>query len=217
MLRKTILALTIAFATIPTSAAAESVKSDGAHIVPLHLPSKIPLLKNGGYILVIRHERTEVPPRGDDFSKPRDDCFSQRNLSASGYAAARETGLTLRLLGIGVSQAFSSPICRTMETARLMFGQAIADERLMHDDPPSGRTIEVADADIKALVAEVDLSRGNIALITHGGIIQKAFGVAVPEGGIVVLERDKSGTVKVLGHTTGSDLDFPARAAAAAR
>ncbi|HEV7233807.1 MAG TPA: hypothetical protein VGN36_06135, partial [Sphingorhabdus sp.] len=178
----------------------------------LSTPALVDVMRKGGYIILVRHERTEVPSGGDDFSKPRTDCFSQRNLSASGYAGARETGETLRVLGIRVSEVRSSPICRTMETARLMFGRAIADERLMHDDPPSGRTAEVADRDVKELVASIDLSQGNVVLVTHGGIIKKAFNVTVVEGAIAVLSRDGNGKFTVIGQTTGSDLDFPARA-----
>jgi broad specificity phosphatase PhoE len=180
---------------------------------PLSTAELVELMRKGNYIILVRHERTEVPSLGDDFSKPRADCFSQRNLSASGYAGARETGQTLRILGVRVAEVRSSPICRTMETARLMFGRAIADERLMHDDPPSGRTIEVADRDVRELVAGIDLSRGNVVLVTHGGIINKAFGITVVEGALAILSRDDAGRITVVGQTTGSDLDFPARAA----
>jgi broad specificity phosphatase PhoE len=180
---------------------------------PLSTPALVEQMRKGGYILLVRHERTEVPSRGDDFSKPRHDCFSQRNLSASGHAGARETGETLRILGIGVAEVRSSPICRTMETARLMFGEAIPDERLMHDDPPSGRTVEIADRDVRNLASSIDLSRGNVALVTHGGIIRKAFDITVVEGAIAVVARDGKGNFVLVGQTTGSDLDFPARAA----
>ncbi len=191
------------------------VKAIAAQSSPSTLTTSalIDLMRRGSYILVVRHERTEVPSRDDDYSKPRSDCLSQRNLSASGYAGARETGETLRVLGIKVVEVRSSPFCRTMETGRLMFGQAIADERLLHDDPPSGRTVEVADRDVRALASSIDLSRGNVALITHGGIITKAFDVTLVEGAIAVLRRDAFGNIAVVGQTTGSDLDFPARAA----
>lgn len=179
----------------------------------LTTPALVERLREGGAIILIRHERTEVPSREDDFSRPRTDCLSQRNLSASGHAGARETGETFRILGIEVTEVRTSPICRTMDTARLMFGQAIPDERLMHDDPPNGRSGDQADREMRALVSTIDLSRGNVALVTHGGNIQQTFGVTVPEGGIVVLTRDDHGALTVVGRTTGSALDFPARAA----
>lgn len=208
------LILATALLILPALPAASQTATAETPNQSLSTPNLIGLLREGGYILLIRHERTEVPSRDDDFSRPRSDCFSQRNLSSSGYAGARETGETLRILGIGVAEVRSSPICRTMDTARLMFGQATADERLMHDDPPGGRTTEIADRDVKALVSSIDLSRGNVALVTHGGIIKQAFGVTVIEGAIAVLKRDAEGSITVVGQTTGSDLDFPARAAA---
>jgi broad specificity phosphatase PhoE len=201
----------VALSSQATAQTAQLTPTASPHAT-LSAPALVDLMRKGSYIILVRHERTEVPSGGDDFSKPRTDCFSQRNLSASGYAGARETGETLRILGIRVSEVRSSPICRTMETARLMFGRAVADERLMHDDPPSGRTVEVADRDVKEVVASIDLNQGNVALVTHGGIIKKAFNVTVVEGAIAVLSRDSNGKTTVVGQTTGSDLDFPARA-----
>jgi len=61
----------------------------------------VPLLQKGGYILLIRHERTEVPARADDYSKPTTDCMAQRNLSVAGYAGSQETGKALSALDTG--------------------------------------------------------------------------------------------------------------------
>jgi phosphohistidine phosphatase SixA len=211
-----ILALAMGIAATAQPAQAQSAFRAGPDATT-PLPPLIDRLRQGGLLLVIRHERTEIPSREDDFGTPRTDCLAQRNLSAAGHAGARETGAALRALGIAVAEVRASPICRTMDTARLMFDRAVADERLMHDDPPRGRTAAVADADIKAAARSVDLSRGNVALVTHGGIIAKAFGTAISEGGILIVERRADGRFVALGHTTGSDLGFPARARLADR
>ncbi len=211
-----ILALAMGIAATAQPAQAQSAFRAGPDATT-PLPPLIDRLRQGGLILVIRHERTEIPSREDDFGTPRTDCLAQRNLSTAGHAGARETGAALQALGIAVAEVRASPICRTMDTARLMFDRAVADERLMHDDPPRGRTAAVADADIKAAARSVDLSRGNVALVTHGGIIAKAFGTVISEGGILIVERRADGRFVALGHTTGSDLGFPARARLADR
>lgn len=77
---------------------------------------------------------------------------------------------------------------------------------------PRGRTAAIADTHLKAAARPVDRSRRNVALVTHGGMIAKAFGAAISEGGILTLERRADGRCVALGHTTGSDPGFPARA-----
>ena len=70
-------------------------KPEPAALIAVELPAKplpvtdlIKQLKLGGHMLLIRHERTEVPSVADDYAKPSTHCRSQRNLSASGFAGA---------------------------------------------------------------------------------------------------------------------------------
>ena len=56
---------------------------------PLRQGELTQLLKKGGHVLIIRHERTEVPSREDDYSRPSDDCRAQRNMSIAGLAGAQ--------------------------------------------------------------------------------------------------------------------------------
>ncbi|WP_379320074.1 histidine phosphatase family protein [Paenibacillus puldeungensis] len=78
-------------------------------------------LRQGGYILYIRHGEATV---GED--KPTlvlDDCSTQRNLSPEGRRQATALGETLRRLQIPIHDPVeASPLCRTRETAALAFG-----------------------------------------------------------------------------------------------
>ncbi len=165
----------------------------------------VPLLQKGGYILLIRHERTEVPARADDYSKPTTDCMAQRNLSVAGYAGSQETGKALSALDIPVGMVLASPMCRGMDTARFMFGRTKADARLMHHDPAGARTLDVAAADMKALVATLDPGASNIALVSHVANIWRAYSISLAEGEIAVLQKQADGSVKVIGQAMGSD------------
>lgn len=171
----------------------------------------VPLLQKGGYILLIRHERTEVPARADDYSKPATDCMAQRNLSVAGYAASQETGKVLAALDIPVGTVLASPMCRGMETARYMFGRAKADDRLMHHDPAGARTLDVAAADLKALVATLKPGETNIALVGHVANIWRAYNLSLSEGEIGVLQQQADGQVRVIGQAMGSDFGPHAR------
>jgi len=80
-------------------------------------------LRRGGYTLYFRHTATDFS-QNDTRSRGFEDCANQRNLTAAGRADARAVGAAIKALGIPVSRAGASPLCRTLETARLMLGQA---------------------------------------------------------------------------------------------
>lgn len=163
-------------------------------------------LQAGGLILLIRHERTEVPSRGDDYSRPPEDCRAQRNLSPAGIAGAAETAVVLRALAIPVARVLTSPMCRGTQTAYFMFGTYETDNRLMHHDPDGTRTLDVAADDLRALIAEIDTAAGTVALISHTGNIVRVTGQRLSEGEIGILRKRADGSVEVLGQVMGSDL-----------
>lgn len=173
-------------------------------------------LAAGGNILVIRHERTEVPSRQDDYSRAAHDCTAQRNLSVAGVAGARETGQTLRALGVMTERVISSPMCRATETARYMFGTSFqVDMRLMHEDPAGTRDAAVAAREMRQLIAELAprLGTANVALVGHGGVIHLATGVALSEGEVAVLRIGEGLEPYRVATFRGSDLDHFARQA----
>ena len=202
-------ALIIAMTAI--AAPAQAVQSTNP---PLNTQELIDALQEGGLVLIIRHERTEVPSRRDDYSRPADDCRAQRNLSLAGAAGAQETAVILRALDIDVRRVISSPMCRSAETARYMFGVNYElDARLMHHEPGGARNLDVAEAELRELLAEIapGLPTANIALVSHGGNIFRVSGLRLSEGEIGVLRLDESGNVTALGQSMGSDLGFFAR------
>ncbi len=169
----------------------------------------IDALQDGGHVLLIRHERTEVPSRTDDYTQAPDDCRAQRNLSVAGAAGAQETGVVLRALSIDVGRVISSPMCRSAETARYMFGVGYQlDVRLMHPDPKGGRTLDVAEQELRTVLTELapGLPGSNIALVSHGGNIFRASGLRLSEGEIGILRYDDDGNTEAIGQFMGSDL-----------
>lgn len=153
----------------------------------------IELLKKGGYVLVVRHERTNAfVPDNSDFKL--ENCANQRNLSVAGYANAIENGDTLRFLGISFDQVFSSPTCRTLETGRLMFGKVEPNDDLFgwRQDPDAVRT------GFKKLITDnVDQDK-NTALVTHLGTFSFVVGGHLAEGDSAVFSAE-NGEPKLLG------------------
>jgi len=80
-------------------------------------------LRGGGFTLYFRHTATDFS-QNDRAMTGYDECATQRNLSEAGRAQARAIGEAIRSLALPVGEVVASPFCRTMETARLMFGRA---------------------------------------------------------------------------------------------
>lgn len=199
----------VAALLISVTATAQSARLN----VPDHR-GMIEALKDGGHILLIRHERTEFPSRPDDYSEPHTDCRVQRNLSVAGAVGAQETGIILRALDIPIGRVLTSPMCRSAETARYMFGvEYELEPALMHHDTENGRTLQMAADETRQLLASLspeDLE-SNIALVTHGGHVLMVSGIYLSEGELAILKLDETGGVTVVGQFDGSDFAGYAR------
>jgi hypothetical protein len=80
-------------------------------------------LRDGGLVIYFRHTATDFT-KNDDAMRGYDDCAFQRPLSAQGRADAKAIGERIVALKLPVGVAKASPMCRTMEHARLMLGAA---------------------------------------------------------------------------------------------
>jgi phosphohistidine phosphatase SixA len=157
-------------------------------------------LSAGSLVILMRHERTNVPSRGDDYSRPANDCNAQRNLSPAGVAGAAETGAAIQALGWPIGRVLSSEMCRATETARFMFGRYEIEPRLMHHDNTEARTVTVSGRELNALLADIPRGeRGNTVLVSHIGNIYFATGMRLSEGEFGVLQRQEDGSYVILG------------------
>ena len=182
-----------------------------AQPVVLSIFEMTPELRKGGYLFVMRHERTGLEAATDDYSKPITECRSQRNLSLADIAGAAETGAAIKQLGIPVGQVLASPMCRTMETARFAFGGAEAASLLVHHNNVPGRDGKVAGAEMRQLVATLVPAMSNIVLISHYTNIAEGLGPKLDEGEIAVMKKDAAGIWMLVGQATGSEWNKAAR------
>ncbi len=83
----------------------------------------VQLLRAGGIILYFRHAASDFS-QNDANSRGPEDCANQRNLIDRGRDDARRIGAALKAIGVPVQRVLASPTCRTVETARLLFGKA---------------------------------------------------------------------------------------------
>jgi hypothetical protein len=111
-------AQTSAVPAVPaTSAPTSSSQLEGAKLLSA--------LRGGGYVLYFRHTSTDFGAN-DEHMTSYADCATQRNLTEQGRAEARRIGAAIQSLAIPIGKVMASPFCRTMETAQLMFGRAVA-------------------------------------------------------------------------------------------
>lgn len=121
-MRRTRIALLLALICAPLWA------QTPASTPPSSLPSRqlsaaqlLAELRTGGYVLYFRHAATDFS-QNDEKMKRYEDCADQRNLVDRGRADARAAGAAIRQLRIPVDRVLASPFCRTVETARILFG-----------------------------------------------------------------------------------------------
>jgi histidine phosphatase superfamily protein (branch 1) len=116
-----------------------------------------------------------------------EDCANQRNLTDKGRVEARELGAQVKRLGIPIGEVLASPFCRTMETARLAFGKALAMNEVRGgparpDDPTR------YDA-LKKLLSSSVAKGENRVISSHGNPFQAVAGSPyLAEGEMAVVQ-----------------------------
>lgn len=154
-------------------------------------------LRDGGYVIVVRHTATEEGGV-DDATKPAD-CTPQRELTDEGRQQARELGTAIRQLGIPVGRAVASPYCRTRETAELAFGSSVTTDEVLLPLPGTGKPgNDEAIVAVRRLLGEPTPDGGNTFVVSHISVIQPVTGAAPEEGGSVVFVPEGDGAFRVV-------------------
>lgn len=161
----------------------------------------IGLLRQGGYVLVMRHASSprEVPTK--EQANP-DNLKLERQLDESGRRGASGMGEAFRRLQIPIGDVLTSPTYRAMETvtlARLNQPQVVSE---LGDGGQSMQGVSEAQGSwLRSRVSEVPRT-GNTILVTHQPNLSRAFpewGPSVADGETVVLRPDGRGGVAVVG------------------
>ena len=121
-------------------------------------------LKAGGLVIYFRHAATDF---GENDTNMTDyaDCKNQRNLTDDGRKDARAIGAAIKRLALPIGDVLASPFCRTMETATLIFGRAVATPAVLGGPaaaPPQKY------APLKELLSASVPSGVNLAVVGHG-------------------------------------------------
>jgi hypothetical protein len=129
-------------------------------------------LRSGGYVIYFRHTSTDFS-QNDAAMTSYEDCARQRNLTEQGRVEARRIGEAIRRLGIPVGDVLASPYCRTVETARLIFGRA-TPAAAVRGGPASADGDRYLD--LKTLFSRGAPAGTNVAIASHGNPFQAVAG-----------------------------------------
>jgi phosphohistidine phosphatase SixA len=159
-------------------------------------PSIVEKLRQGGYVLYMRHTSTDFS-KNDAKSRSFEDCENQRNLTDKGRDEARAVAAQIRRLRIPVGTVLASPFCRTMETARLAFGKA-QPMREVRGGPVASDDPKRYDG-LKKLLSTKLPEGSNLVISSHGNPFHAVAGPPyLAEGEIAVLRPEGDGRFSIV-------------------
>jgi hypothetical protein len=185
-------------ALVAYGAAATSASAQATAEIELNGRALLAALRHGGYIVYFRHTSTDFG-QNDEKMTGYEDCASQRNLTDQGRAEARAIGAALRELGIPANEVLASPFCRTMETARLIFGRATASTAVRGG--PAQPDSPDRYGELRRLLATPVPAGANRMIVSHGNPYRAVVGGAyLAEGEAAVIEPRAGDGFRVVAH-----------------
>ena len=163
------------------------------------------LLQNGNNTIFMLHTYNH-PPKGGDWERSFDllslykdnlsieEIRSNSCLKPKGIIEAKKIKDILSDLEISITEVYSSPMCRNIETAELAFGKIDAVyEFLLYPDILPAENIKKN----KELTKKIFYKRpvtGNKVIISHGGILTSylSFSEDIKQSGMLVYNHDKN-------------------------
>lgn len=151
------------------------------------------LWKEGGYVLMLRHE--EAPGFGDPDNFKIDDCATQRNLSDRGRGNARFTGQVLRGTGLTADNTvvLTSQWCRCRETAVLLGLGQPKDFDGLNSFFEMSETREPNLGKIRALFSRLPTDGPLVIMVTHQVTISAITGDGLASGEGRILKLNGTG------------------------
>ncbi|MES2283966.1 MAG: histidine phosphatase family protein [Pseudomonadota bacterium] len=157
-------------------------------------------LQQPGAIVLFRH--ATAPGVGDPAGFRLNACATQRNLDDTGRAEARRLGEQFRSRKIEVGAVVSSQWCRTRETARLAFGEAVKDEPAFNSTfTASGEVTDAQTAQARAILSRWR-GPGTLVVVSHQVNITALTGIYPASAQGVVLRPAADDSLKVVGTVT---------------
>ena len=154
-------------------------------------------LKQGGYVILIRHGAVDNLSRSTSPDADFEGCEGQYNLTDEGRDLVKHLGNSLRKRKIPIGGVLASPLCRTRDTARIAFG-AFRVFPLLEPLPESDLEDRQQRIDAITRVIADHKGRDNLVLITHEPNIDALTLEVADFATMVVVKPDGKGGFKVI-------------------
>ena len=153
-------------------------------------------LQRGGLFIVMRHG---VDKGKDDPAVVVADCATQGALTDAGRRDLIAMAADVAALRLPIGDVLASPYCRTLETARLVFGKATPSDLLVR--PSGGAPLASDDARlavVRHLLEAVPPIGTDTVLVTHSEVIRAALGLDATVGESIIVLPNPAGGYTVL-------------------
>lgn len=158
-------------------------------------------LKQGGYVIYIRHAKTEKDYADQAQGAVMGDCSTQRVLSEVGWKEAKVIGEGFRQNAIPFEQVISSQYCRAWQTADLAFGKYEKNGDLNFPKAEDYTDEQVADmkARLDPILAAVPPQGKNTVIVGHDDLFEASTGIYPDPMGIAyVVKPDGNGNFELI-------------------
>ncbi|MDB5519712.1 MAG: hypothetical protein JWQ17_6470 [Tardiphaga sp.] len=145
----------------------------------------VPMLRDGGYVIVFRHGATD-DSRKDVYPFNFSDMSAQRQLNENGRDTARRIGAAIRQLRIPIGEIYTSRLNRAIETGNLLSDGEVKPLDALTDSAagnatgmanPTGGNAKAGLA-LRELVNAAPRAGTNNVIVTHKTNFADAFGKA---------------------------------------
>ncbi len=167
-------------------------------------------IRQGGYVLYLRHTTTEKD-FADQITAVMGDCSTQRMLSAKGWQEAKQIGAAFAANSIPVAEVYSSQYCRAWQTAEIAFGRRFEKEALNFEkaeDYTPEQSKAMKDR-LTPLLAATPTPGFNTVIVAHDDPFEAATGhYPEPMGVMIVVKPDGVGGFTLVGQIKPGDWLF---------
>ena len=183
------------------TAAAVVASLAAARAEPLSGKALVTALRQGGYVLLMRHA-SSPEARPDKAAADPENTNLERQLDEKGRETARTMGEAIKTIGIPIAEVLSSPTYRARETVRLAsFGQAQTFAEIGDGGQSMQRITEAPAEWLRKRVAQSPRPGSDTVIVTHMPNIVAAFGQAAngaADGETFVFRPDGKGGAELI-------------------
>ena len=169
-------------------------------------PALIEQIRLGGYVIYMRHGKTDSNTP-DQVPIDLNDCATQRPLTLDGKAELTLIGGYFNQLAIPYNTVLVSPLCRALETAKIVFNPELVEVEVnlqytaalttAQKQPIIQTTFELLSKPVAA--------RTNRVLVAHGPNLVEMMKYFPPEGSLVFFRPLDANGFEYLGTITPDD------------